>query len=110
MQASPSVIKRSVAVRAAPNEKRGFGKTGTLANQGLQEGKKRREARFLEVCLVCAPAFHLRVVGIYRLMSVRGRQNLKCLPKIVPRAKQGKIKCKQTPEDVLRTMTSLGSG
>ena len=46
----------------------------------------------------------------YRLMSVRDRQNLKCLPKIVPRAKQGKKKCKQTPEDVLRTMASLGSG
>ena len=49
-------------------------------------------------------------VLLYKLESVRGRQNLKCRRKIVPEAKLEKKKCKQIPYNVSRTMASLGSG
>ena len=45
----------------------------------------------------------------YKLKSVRGRQNFKCLFKSVPEANPGK-KNIRTPEDFLRTMASLGPG
>ena len=47
---------------------------------------------------------------IYKLESVPGDQNLTFLCKIVPKAKIKNKICKLTPEDVLRTMASLGSG
>ena len=46
----------------------------------------------------------------YKLESVPGDQNLTFLCKIVPTAKIKNEICKLTPEDVLRTMASLGSG
>ena len=74
---------------------------------------KQRDSLFSVVSLVALTVvivFPDQGVLIYRLMSVRGRENLKCRPKIVPRAKRRKKSCKQTPEDVLRSMASLGSG
>ena len=47
---------------------------------------------------------------LYKLESVPGDHNSTFLCKIVYKAKQGKQKVKQTPEDVLRTMALLGSG
>ena len=49
-------------------------------------------------------------IYIYKLESVPGDQNLTFLCKIVPKAKIKNKICKLTPEDVLRTIASLGSG
>ena len=46
----------------------------------------------------------------FRTISVSRRQNLTFLCKIVPKAKLKNKKYKQTSEDVLRIMASLGSG